>query len=88
MAHLATKLSRTIVILNEAVKEDTSHGNGVAGEVGVVVHAITDLETSRGIPVAGQEREDVVLRPSVSLVSIRPPSGNAGEYIPHHRDEP
>ena len=51
----------TVVILDEAVEQNTSHRNGVAREVGVVVHALTNLEASRGIPVASEERKDVVL---------------------------
>ena len=51
----------TVVILDEAVEEDTSHRYGVTGEVRVVVHSLTDLEASRRIGVTSQECEDVVL---------------------------
>ena len=51
----------TILVLNETVEENTSHGNGVTREVRVVVHTVTDFETSRRVGVTGKEREDVVL---------------------------
>lgn len=51
----------TILVLNETVEEDTSHGDGIAREEGVVVHAITDFETSRRVAVASKKGENVVL---------------------------
>lgn len=51
----------TIVVLHEAVEQDTRHGDSVTREVGIVVHALTNLEPSRGIPVTGKQCEDVVL---------------------------
>ena len=60
-ANSATASHLTVIVLDEAVEEDTGHRDGVAREVGVVVHALTDLEASRGIPVPSEKREDVVL---------------------------
>lgn len=54
-------LRLTILILDQAVEEDTSHGNGVTGEVRVVVHALANLKSSRRVHVAGEQGEDVVL---------------------------
>ena len=51
----------TILVLDEAVEDDTGHGDGTAGEVRVVVHALTDLDASGWVDVAGQESVDVVL---------------------------
>ena len=58
-------MSRTVFVLDKPVEEDTRHGDGVAREVGVVVHAFTNLETSGRVPVASEESEDVVLHRSV-----------------------
>ena len=60
----------TIVVLDDAVEEDTSHGDGPAGEVRVVVHALTDLNTSGWVDVTGQEGVDVVLSTLLDLVGI------------------
>jgi hypothetical protein len=51
----------TVIVLNKAIEQDTSHGDGTTGEVRVVVHAIADLNTGGRIHVTGQKREDVVL---------------------------
>ena len=53
----------TILILNETIKQDPGHRDGIAREVPVVVHTLTDLETSRRISVASEEGKDVVLHP-------------------------
>lgn len=53
--------SLTIFILDQAIEQDTGHGDGTTWEVGVVVHALTNFNSRGRIDVAGQEREDVVL---------------------------
>lgn len=56
-----TRQQHTIVILDKTVKQHTSHGNSTTGEVGVIVHAIPNLNTRRRVHVTGQERKHVVL---------------------------
>ena len=51
----------TIIVLNETIEKHASHGNGVAREVRVIVHTVTNLEASGGVSVTGEERENVVL---------------------------
>ena len=51
----------TIIELDETVKEDASHGDGVTREIWVVVHTITDLEACGRVGVTRQQCEDVVL---------------------------
>lgn len=51
----------TIFILNNAIKENASHGDGTTGEVRVVVHAFTNFDTSRGVNVTGEQSKDVIL---------------------------
>jgi hypothetical protein len=58
--HLRCGGGGTVIVLDNAIKQDTSHGDGATREVRVVVHALTDLNTSGRINVTGQEREDVV----------------------------
>lgn len=45
---------RTIRILDDTIVEDTSHGNSTAREVGVVVKALSDLNTSGSIDVTSE----------------------------------
>jgi hypothetical protein len=52
---------QTVVVGDHVVKEGLGHGNGLAGEIGVVVLAFAKLDTSGGIAVARQDREHVVL---------------------------
>ena len=52
---LGTELPRTVFILDKSVKQNTRHGDSTAREEGVVVHALTDLNSSRRIDVTGQK---------------------------------
>ncbi len=61
LGHLGCRGGGAVVKLDETVKEDTGHGDGVTREVRIVVHALTDFETSRGVGVTSEEGEDVVL---------------------------
>ena len=56
------EILRTVFVFNEAVEENACHRDGVAREVRVVVHAVTNLEAGRRVRVASKESEDVVLR--------------------------
>lgn len=60
----------TILVLHEAVEQNTRHGDSVTREVRVVVHALTDLEPGRRIPVTGKQCEDVVLSAWDILFSV------------------
>lgn len=53
--------SHTVIVFDEAIEEYTCHGDGVTREVRVVVHAVTNFESSRRVSVTSQQREDVVL---------------------------
>ena len=77
---------RTIVKLNESVEENASHGDGVAREVGVVVHAFADLKAGRRVGVTGQQGEDVVLSRNTSLAPNTPALYR--DYSQHHHGEP
>lgn len=52
---------RTVIVLDKAVKQHTGHTDGTTREEGVVVHPLTDLDTGRGVDVAREQRENVVL---------------------------
>lgn len=61
LGHLRGRGRGAVLVLDEAVEQDTGHGDTGAGEVGVEVEAGTDLGACRGlVGVAGQQREDVV----------------------------
>lgn len=61
LGHLGGAGGSAILVLDEAVVQNTSHTNTSAGEVGVEVHAGGDLDTSRGLlRVTSQQAEDVV----------------------------
>lgn len=51
----------TILVLNQAIEQDTGHRDSSTREVRIVVHALSDFNASRGVNVAGEERENVVL---------------------------
>jgi hypothetical protein len=51
----------SILILNHVVVELLAHTNLTTVEVGVVVHAVLNINTGRGLSVAGQEGENVIL---------------------------
>lgn len=61
LGHLGRRGGGAIVKLDETVEENTGHGDGVTREVSVVVHALTDFETSRGVGVTSEKGEDVIL---------------------------
>mmetsp|Transcript_38253 Transcript_38253/g.68600 ORF Transcript_38253/g.68600 Transcript_38253/m.68600 type:complete len:248 (+) Transcript_38253:154-897(+) len=50
-----------VLVLHTAIRQHLGHRNGAAGEVGVVVEPLTDADASRGVTVAEQQGEDVVL---------------------------
>lgn len=52
----------TIFELNNAIVKIFRHGNSTAGEVGVVVESLADLNTSRRVNVTGQKGEDIILK--------------------------
>jgi len=60
LSHLGGGGGGTILVLDQTIVKDTGHTNGSTGEVGVEVQSLTDLNTSWGILVTGQEREDIV----------------------------
>jgi hypothetical protein len=47
----------TIVVFNEVIEEHAGHRDGATGEIWIVVHPITQFDTSRRIYIAGKERE-------------------------------
>jgi len=51
----------TIVVFDKAVEENAGHRDSTAGEERIVVHAFTDFDTSGGVDVTSEKREDVVL---------------------------
>lgn len=51
----------TVLIFDNAIKENTSHGDSSSGEVGIVVQALTNLDSGRRVNVSSQEREYIVL---------------------------
>jgi len=53
--------TRTVIIFDETIEKNTSHRNGPAREVGVVIHTFTDFNTSRGVHITSQKRENIVL---------------------------
>ena len=73
-----------VLVLDEAVEDDTGHGDGATGEVRVVVHALTDLDTSGRVDVAGQERVDVILELGLDYFEEE----RSQLYIQQHHDEP
>jgi hypothetical protein len=74
----------TIIVLDQTVEQDTGHGDSSTREVGVVVHALSDFNTSRRVDVTGEEGEDVVLHTSSSRVM----SEKEEVDLQHHHDEP
>ena len=56
----------TVIVFNQAIKQDAGHGNSIAREVRVVVHAFTNLKASGRISVSRKKRENVVL----TLISV------------------
>ena len=61
LGHLGGGGGGAVLVLDQAIVQDTGHTNGSTGEVRVEVKTLTDLNTSWGILVTGQEGEDVVL---------------------------
>ena len=51
----------TVFILNQPVKQDTSHGYSAAGEEWVVIHSIADFNAGRRVYITGEKGEDVIL---------------------------
>ena len=47
-----TELSRTVFILDKSVEQNTRHGDSIAREVPVVVHAVANLEACGRIGIA------------------------------------
>lgn len=60
LSHLRSSSGSTVIVLDETVEQDSGHGNTTTGEVGVVVHAFSNLDTSGGVAVTGKQRVDVV----------------------------
>ena len=81
-------LKLTILVLDQAVEEYTCHGDGITREVWVVVHALTDLETSRRVPVTGEEGEDVILTDGMTSCGHHFFPCRKKFNVPQHRDEP
>ena len=77
--------SFTVIVLNETVEENTSHGNSVTREVRVIVHTITNLEARRGVAVTGKEREYIVLCDPLSINGLQ---HVLKAHLRDHRDEP
>ena len=61
LRHLGCCSGSAVWVLDELVEEHTSHGDGVTMEVSIVVHTVTDFETSRRITVSSEEGKDIVL---------------------------
>ena len=51
----------TIIVFDQTIEKNASHGNGTTREIRVVVHSLTNFNTSRRIDVASEKREDVIL---------------------------
>lgn len=51
-----------IAVLDDLVVQCLGHADGHTGKVRVVVLALRHLETRRGVAVAGQQREHIVLQ--------------------------
>ena len=51
----------TIFVLNQTIKKDACHGYCATREEWVIVHSIADFDTSRGVDIASEEGEDVIL---------------------------
>lgn len=61
LGHLRGRSGRSVVVLDETVEENSGHTDGLSGEVGVVVHALGNVNTGGGVNVSGKKRENVVL---------------------------
>ena len=62
LGHLRSGGRGAVLVLDNSIVQNTGHTNGTAGEVRVEVQTLTDLNTSWGILVTGQQGEDVVLQ--------------------------
>lgn len=51
----------TIIIFDQTVEKNASHGDCTTREVRVIIHSFTNFNTSRSIDIASEKREDVVL---------------------------
>lgn len=60
LRHLRSSSRGTVIVLDETVEQDSGHGDTTTGEVRVVVHALSDLDTSGRVAVASKQRVDVV----------------------------
>ena len=60
LGHLRSGSRSTVIILDQTVKENTGHGDGTTGEEGVVVHALTDFNASRGVDVTSEKGKDII----------------------------
>lgn len=55
------RIPLTIVVLYQTIVQYSSHGNTTSGEVRVVVHALSDLDSWWGVNVTGKQGVDVIL---------------------------
>jgi hypothetical protein len=55
--HLGLSGGGAVIILDPPVREHLGHGDGAAGEVGVVVQALAHAHARGGVAVAQQQRE-------------------------------
>ena len=51
----------TIIIFNQTIEKNASHGDCTTREVGIIIHSFTNFNSSRSIDVASEKREDVIL---------------------------
>jgi hypothetical protein len=61
LGHLRGGSGGSILVFYNTVEKNTGHRDSSTGEVRVVVHALTNFDTSRRVNVTRQKREDVVL---------------------------
>lgn len=57
----------TIIIFNQTIEQDSSHGNGTTRKIRVVVHTLADFDTSGWINVTCQKGEDIILRKEIEF---------------------
>jgi hypothetical protein len=73
----------TIIIFDQTIEKNASHGDSTTREVRVIIHSFTNFNTSRSIDIASEKREDVIL----IVPRQMPRSLYYTPRLPHRHDE-